>query len=74
MQVEYASIAYAIVIVAIIIIFNKKKSRFPPGPRGLPYFGHVFSFNKTTVHKLKEFHTKYGKTFHLKMAGNDVIM
>lgn len=76
MELEYTKVIYtlAALIVLAVIFGRRKKGLFPPGPVGLPYFGHLFYFKINTLDQLRDLHKEYGKTIHLKMAGTDVIM
>ncbi|THH10559.1 hypothetical protein EW146_g8337 [Bondarzewia mesenterica] len=52
-----------------------KKTRYPPGPKGLPFLGNIFSLPTTKTWKYFELLShKYGSIVRLSLAGNDLII
>lgn len=78
MDISLFTVVYFAVTFLLIILTIKRrtsvKAIWPKGPPGLPLFGHLFHFGPDALVTLRKHHEKYGKTIHLKMGIQDIIV
>ncbi|KAM9385850.1 uncharacterized protein KZ484_007429 [Pholidichthys leucotaenia] len=57
------------------ILRNRTPKTFPPGPRELPFIGHLHLVHPARIHlQLAEFAEKYGKIFNLHLFGQRTVI
>lgn len=57
------------------LLLRGRQKNLPDGPRGLPFFGTMFSMGDTLLHlKLTEWSLKYGDVFSYMMGQSPVIV
>ncbi|KAF8468544.1 cytochrome P450 [Gautieria morchelliformis] len=62
-------------LVYIVVMTLSKKGPYPPGPKGLPFIGHILQVPTENTWKYFEklFH-EYGPITHLSLAGDHVVV
>ena len=70
----YTLVAASTVILLTYFVFRKRR-KWPPGPKGLPFFGQAFDLNaENTLAKLLEWKQIYGDIYKLKLFGINIIV
>ena len=64
-------------MVAATVWFRRwrKRTRLPPGPRGLPYLGNIFDLDPNAPQiTLTAWARKYGDIYTIHLLGNDIVV
>ncbi|XP_017262588.1 cytochrome P450 2J2 [Kryptolebias marmoratus] len=57
------------------VLKNRVPRNFPPGPRSLPFIGHLHRISASKIHlQFKEFAEEYGNIFSLRLFGGRVVV
>uniref|UniRef100_UPI00358F7EA7 cytochrome P450 2F2-like n=1 Tax=Myxine glutinosa TaxID=7769 RepID=UPI00358F7EA7 len=70
------SIGFAVLLVRLLLgDGSSSRTRFPPGPRGLPLLGNLLQVDLSALPScLMEFSKKYGPVFSLRLGGHTVVV
>ncbi|CZR56109.1 related to O-methylsterigmatocystin oxidoreductase [Phialocephala subalpina] len=57
------------------VLTDRRRKHLPPGPRGLPFIGHLFNLqdNEAVPRKAAAWAKEYGDVFYTKVGGSDWI-
>ncbi|XP_054808226.1 cytochrome P450 84A1-like [Prosopis cineraria] len=55
-------------LLGLLARFGRRRSPFPPGPKGLPIIGNMLMMDQLTHRGLAKLASQYGGVFHLKMG------
>ncbi|XP_066548422.1 cytochrome P450 2J2-like [Amia ocellicauda] len=64
-----------VVLVLADLYRNRTPTNFPPGPRGLPFFGDLFMFDSKQPHlQMKKLAETYGEIFSLRIGKRLIVL
>ena len=71
---EWNWVVLAIFFIALYLIkWYRRPSKFPPGPRGVPFVGYLPFIGKYPEQTLYKLSKKYGPLIGIRLGSNDLV-